>query len=110
MIVTEDRRACDGHCSVNHPVVACTKHAKSTQSLNLLVLFQHAKVDALIFNSRRDNQWMARIIPRFQFYGSFDTHTCNDTGSLKINFPTFTSGLSPHFLSLLSVVYLPLVR
>src|SRR5436189_6232000 len=53
-IITEHRSTSLGHRPIDDPIVTASHHAKATQLLDLLVLFQQIRIDPAIFNSRRD--------------------------------------------------------
>src|SRR5690242_12449094 len=70
-IVAEDGHTGCRHRTIDDPVIAGTQQPKSAQLLQLLVLFQHTQINALVFNTWWDNEWMIWIVACFEFRGSF---------------------------------------
>src|SRR5437588_190800 len=64
-IVAEDRCACDGHGSIDNPIVAGPHYTETAKLFELFVLLQHAEVDSSILDARGNNQWMLRVIAGF---------------------------------------------
>ena len=106
-IITENRHTGSSHCSINYPVIACAQHTKTAQLLQLLVLFKHTQVNALVFHSRWDDQWMVGIIAGFEFCGSFASQFRNKASSYHFGFPVSSQVPTHHFGPLNAVIDLP---
>src|SRR6185436_19431743 len=65
-VITEDWRSRNRQATIDHPAIACAKHAKSAQLLDIFILLKHTEVDALVFDARRDNQRVPSSVAHLQ--------------------------------------------
>src|SRR5215472_10836426 len=106
-IVAEDRHTGCRHRTVDYPVIAGAQHPKSAQLLQLLVLFQHTQINALVFNSWRDNQRMVGIVACFEFRGSFRAQFSHNASTYHFGFPVSTKIPTHHFGPLYTILNAP---